>query len=297
VPAVATPPSLVGRLSSLVTSALRCLWLWTRNVLLRSPVTGEPSGPTVSMTTHGSRTKTAFLAVESIARGTLKPSRLILWTNDPACEERPPRALRRLRRRGLEICLAENWGPHTKYFPYVISTDPARFSTPLVTADDDILYPRTWLRRLDAAHRQAPGAIHCFRAHTISFESTSLLPYAQWLPCRATAPGHLTFATGVSGVIYPGAMQAELRRRGDAFVDRCRENDDVWINWVAYRARIPVSQVSDSPQHFPAIPLSQRDSLMHASLAGGRTDRLLLTTYGQEDLADLAGRDRRTSSS
>ena len=53
--------------------------------------------------------------------------------------ESRPESLRRLERRGLEVRLTQNYGPHTKYYPSL--ADAIADGLPLVTADDDILYP------------------------------------------------------------------------------------------------------------------------------------------------------------
>ena len=132
--------------------------LATLNLVSRSRLAGGP-GPVVSLTTYGTRIRWSHLAIESIARGSLTPSRTGLWLDDEAAFARLPRPLRRLRRRGLEIRLSENLGPHTKYFPFIEASDS--FTGPLVTADDDTIYPRFWLERL-AQERLIDGESRTF---------------------------------------------------------------------------------------------------------------------------------------
>ena len=57
------------------------VWYFLLNRLTGKPVT-EPGGPVVSLTTYGTRSRKAYLAIESIAQGRLRPSRLILWIDD-----------------------------------------------------------------------------------------------------------------------------------------------------------------------------------------------------------------------
>src|SRR6476469_2967541 len=111
----------------------------------------------VSMTTHGDRLQTVAIALESIARGRTRPQRMLLWLQTPEQFRTTPPALRRLERRGVEVLLSADYGSHTKYYPYVASVD--RHTLPLVTADDDIVYPRNWLALLTDANRRHPGAI------------------------------------------------------------------------------------------------------------------------------------------
>ena len=55
-----------------------------RSINGRSTTSILGSGPPVSMTTHGARTDSAYLAIESIGLGRLKPSRFVLWLDDQA---------------------------------------------------------------------------------------------------------------------------------------------------------------------------------------------------------------------
>ena len=119
------------------------LWLTLRNHFSRSAISIGGHGPVVSLTTYGKRANKAYLAIESIARGSLLPSRLILWLDEQVLYDDLPAPLFRLTRRGLEIKLCKNYGPHKKYYPYVESQ--TTFTSPLVTADDDTIYPRSWL--------------------------------------------------------------------------------------------------------------------------------------------------------
>src|SRR5690606_5888706 len=95
--------------------------------------------PTVSLTTHGERISRVHIAIESIAQGNQLPGRIILWLDEPDVLDALPQALRRQAARGLEVRLSSNYGPHTKYFPYVRSE--AVHHVPLATADDDVVYP------------------------------------------------------------------------------------------------------------------------------------------------------------
>ncbi|MDR3413234.1 MAG: hypothetical protein P4L87_20160, partial [Formivibrio sp.] len=49
---------------------------------LGSRAVTEQGGPVVSLTTYKKRSKKVYLAIESIADGDVRPSRLILWIDD-----------------------------------------------------------------------------------------------------------------------------------------------------------------------------------------------------------------------
>ena len=158
----------------------------------------------VSLTTHGTRLALVYLTIESIAAGALRPKRLVLWLNPAVGNTVLPKTLLNLQKRGLEIQFSDNYGPHTKYFPYVASI--SHHQLPMVTADDDVLYPHYWLQDLDSAHRSEPQHVHCYRARRVQLHYGALRSYSEWPFSDSTVPSILNFATGVSGVIYPPAL-------------------------------------------------------------------------------------------
>lgn len=236
-------------------------FLHLRSISTVETVLGCSSAPTVTMTTHGNRLQNVHLALESISRGTLLPSRLILWLDKA---ERLTPAISRLQERGLEVLPSENFGPHTKYWPYVELAD-LNNHVPLVTADDDIIYPTTWLADLVETSRSHPDAIVAHRYKDMSREEGVLLPYVEWQDHRGTTTRSDLFITGVSGAMYPQAFQASLRCFGKAFLDICPRADDIWLTAIAHHSKTPMVQVRDQPSLFPFVPGSQEFGLVHSN--------------------------------
>lgn len=283
------PVRTAGRRGKKIAKRLRAafalVYLRLRNLVARGPATG--SAPVVvSLTSYGDRIRTVSVAIESIARGKVRPQRLLLWLDNTEQLESRPLSLRRLQRRGLEIRLSHNYGPHTKYYPFVQAT--ARHTVPLVTADDDIIYPSNWLARLVDANRRHPDAISGHWVSIMGVAGDRVADYATWARARDTAVRPANFAPGVSGVIYPPAMLEELKRRGERFLSACPGADDIWLHWVALRAGIPVRQVGAVPHHFPMIPGSQGHALMKTNVGENRNDHWIRGLYSAEDVAALA---------
>ena len=244
-------------------------------------------GPAVSLTTFGPRIPTAFATIESIGLGSVRPRRLVLWLDDPT--DLAPLDLRLARQvaRGLEVRLSANYGPHTKYYPYV-----AELWTPgttLVTADDDILYPPNWLRLLADAQRAAPDLVNCHRARQITLQDGTLTPYNDWPNVRTTVPGPRVFATGVSGVSYPPNLLAQLRDRGTDFVDRCPKADDIWLHYMAVQNGVGVRQIRQRRRHFPVVLIAQVAKLQNENVAANGNDRQIAATYTPSALAAVLG--------
>lgn len=260
-------------------------WLRIRNRLASGSVLGD-APVIVSLTSYGPRIATVAYAVESIAAGRARPRRLILWLDDAARYETRPAALRRLEARGLEIALTTDWGPHKKYFPTLPIASASNL--PLVTADDDILYPRFWLSRLWAAARSAPEIVHCYRAHVPLIDGDRIAPYAAWLRCRDTVASMANFATSGSGVYYPPTMVQALLTRGTEFVERASRADDIWLNWVALRSGIPIRQLATMPRDFRSIPGTQAQSLVQENVLGGGNDHMIGNLYEAADVEALS---------
>jgi hypothetical protein len=189
-----------------------------------------------------------------------------------------------MKSRGLEVCLSENYGPHTKYYPQVL----ANSQLPLVIADDDVTYPPYWLYALIRAHNENPKLVHAHRAWKIAFsEEGGVGPYAHWTLVTDRKPSFRNVATGVGGMILPVELQQSLAARGDKFRESARTADDLWLH-PALRAGIPVAQVNNQPILLRVIPLTQSSSLNHLNVDGGHNDSIARTLYGADDLTALA---------
>jgi hypothetical protein len=226
-----------------------------------------------------------FYAIESIANGSRKPSQINLWVTDEEAYLHPPPTLQRLKSRGLVIHLTEDLGPHTKYYPYV--SRESEFNVPLVTADDDVIYPREWLRQLIEGHEANPSAIHCFRAHRMGMANAQLTPYNSWAPCEDTYPSHLNFITGVSGAIYPPDYLKHLKQHGKAFKQCCPTSDDIWLTVIALREGFKIAQLKNKSIYFITTPNSQKKRLYDSNVLLGGNQIQLMSTYTEADLSLL----------
>ena len=266
-------------------SALAGIGLRLRSRWTSQPVIGSSTNPVVCLTTFGHRARTVHIGIESIARGIQKPSRLILWVDEDYLLRDPPKRLRRLQRRGLEIIGTPNFGPHKKYYPYVVSKP--QHTIALVTADDDVLYPRRWLATLAQAYAQNPKTVTCFRANTIVFDQNRFAAYKTWPPCVGTTAKLTNVATGVSGVIYPPYFLDILKAAGDGFLADCFEADDIWLHWQATQNGIRIRQILSHQTDFRSIRSAQRSSLAMENVFNGRNDRFVSTLYSSRLIARI----------
>ena len=219
---------------------------------------------------------------------------LVLWISERDAEGGLPASIDRLVRRGLDVRYSVDVGPHTKFFPYVASGLGG--DLPLVTADDDVLYPRTWLDQLVTSWRIAPEDVVCHRAHEYLVEEGKLAPYEAWAPCTSAAASHGHYATGVSGILYPPAAQRALATAGLAFQECCPRADDIWINVVALRNGHRVRQVRSEARLFPLVSGVQAGGLHQENNMQGRNDEQIEATYTGDDIQRIIGDLKRASS-
>ena len=233
-------------------------WLRCFNFLSRRSIVGD-SDVDVSLTTHGQRVQECWRTIETIGRGSLRPRRVILWVCDRSLALNPPPALRRLAKRGLAIKLTVDFGPHTKYFPYVMNEG---LDCPLVTADDDVLYPKGWLAGL--VREYSPDEVVAYRVRM-----TGGGAYVDWPLCTSSEASRDGMATGVSGVIYPPKLLMQLRKRGDGFIGVCPKADDFWLHYAAVASGMSTRQMTASPATWwPTRPWN-RGLWVHNLFEGG----------------------------
>ena len=79
----------------------------------------------------------------------------------------------------LQVHWTANWGPYRKLLPLLERLTPEQQALDplLITADDDTLYPRDWLRRLVAAQERW-GCVVAFRGRQMVLEQGEVCPTA-----------------------------------------------------------------------------------------------------------------------
>lgn len=282
-------PNVKSYLRNLLSSILlrfRFFRLALRNLFTSSTIL-EPTGPTLSLTTHGRRLKDVHIVIETIGKGRVLPSRFMLFLDVEEDVLHPNKPLKRLQKRGLEIHLSENLGPHTK-IQWWIRNAPD-FSRPHIIVDDDIFYPVWWLERMMESSQREPTSIMAYRAHRIVLtdDRKGLMPYDTW-PAGIKEPNHLNFATGCSGILFPPNFLEVLREAGDGFQDTCPRADDIWHAFLSIENGVGIGLVTDESIHFDTIPGSQEQALHLTNVSEQQNDVQLRQTFRSSTYEKLA---------
>lgn len=189
----------------------------------------------VSLTTYPARISGVWVTISSLLEQTMKPCRVILWlAREQFPDQRIPRRLERLKKRGLEIRFCEDLRPHKKYFE-TMREYPDYY---IITADDDILYPENHIERLWAGREEHSDAVICHWSHKIECsmaggdggsQAYQFKPYNDWPDNGRERPSHATLAVGCNGILYPpGCLGAEAFDR-DKIKEYALDTDDLWL--------------------------------------------------------------------
>jgi hypothetical protein len=208
----------------------------------------------VSLTTTSQRLAALPDVLGSLLSQSVPPTRIILWiSNEPFLldagvrMDELPREVSRLARDNsskIEIRVTENIGPHRKLLPLLATIGSLADAPPLVTADDDTLYPHRWLEALLAAYH-AHGCAITFRARRIPVLTDRRAPYADWplVPPYDEVFGYRLLSTGKDGLlVHPRMLHRAIL--DPCFRRLCPSRADVWIAAALFAARTPMIKLS-----------------------------------------------------
>ncbi|MCL2843982.1 MAG: glycosyltransferase [Chitinivibrionia bacterium] len=179
----------------------------------------------VSLTSYGKRLKdVAPYAIITLLNQRVRPDKVVLWVGHKD-KENISKTMKSLTKKGLEIRFCEDIRAYTKLLP-ALEMFPDDY---IITADDDIYYPKNWLEKLLNKHKENPTKIICHRAHGIKVDkNNNLLPYCQWNNCNGQTNLKNLFPTGVGGILYPPKCFHKDINNKELFKKLAPFADDIW---------------------------------------------------------------------
>ena len=205
---------------------------------------GATNNIVISLTTYGRRLKDVKYTLFSLFNQTLKPDRIVLWLDNELNSDKTQKLLHTFIQNGLEIKFTKDIGPYTKLIPS-LRAFPAAI---IVTADDDIYYPKNWLKKLYNSYLEDKSAIHCHRAHRIKIKNGEVAPYKEWGK-QIESAGNSSFdyfLTGVGGVLYPPEIFTDEIFNEEKFLSITPKADDIWFWGMAVLSGIKIRIVPDN---------------------------------------------------
>lgn len=250
----------------------------------------KAEGVIVSLTTYPARVGKIYLCINSILRQKVQAEKVILWLADTqfSGKEELPQELLKLQEYGLEIRFCDDLRSYKKVF-YTAQEYAGKI---IITADDDTLYPESWIERLLESYREHPECVCCYRAHRITMEHNKLLPYKRWVSMSPgeTGPSQMLLPVGVGGVLYPGGYFDGIDFDYGAIREVCPTADDLWLKSIGLKKGIPAVKVDPYSKEWFTIRDSQKDSLTSVNTRGENlndTAMKNLVRYYKIDLASI----------
>lgn len=248
----------------------------------------------ISLTSFPERFEDLTLSIYSIMKQNLKPDKIILWLGDNSDYKEIndlPYEITRFIKNGLEIRFVKDVRSYTKIV-YALKEFPKAL---IVTADDDIYYPKNWLEKLYYSYAAHPEDIHVHRAHRVKIKRGGFAPYEEWdKHVEEESARYDNFLTGVGGVLYPPECFKKEVLREDVFLKNAPNADDIWLWIMALLSGRKIRVVKNHIKTLSCTNLYRQvfkkgRTLYAVNSKGGNDEQLknLLKLYGQNIIAKL----------
>ena len=144
----------------------------------------------------------------------------------------------------------------------------------IVTADDDVLYRRGWLKTLVLTADRHPQTIVGTRGTTMTVEDGAFTTYSSWAPAPFNRSGMDVFLTGRGGILYPPRALDPIAAEISVATTVCPDTDDIWFKLAALAAGTPAVR-ADCGRELVRSTLRSQGGLYESNVNGHQNDRSL----------------------
>lgn len=194
----------------------------------------------VSCTTTSKRLEYLYYMVKSIERQTLRPACMVInvsrapYLMDEGLSEIPSW----LEQNWIRINWVENTGSYRKLLPLINEVEDEDL---VITADDDILYPRDWLQQLVNASKKYPKSIVSARSRYIRKGiGGRFLGYYYWQICNYRKESFWLLPTTGGGAVFRRQFFDLDILNNPVFLDLAPTSDDLWFRACSMLKNVPV---------------------------------------------------------
>lgn len=187
-------------------------------------------GLIVSLTSFPPRIIDLKYTLYSLVKQSILPEKIVVWLAEeefPLKKSELPSEILKFENYGVEFHWCKNIFSYKKLIPSLKNFPQYH----IITADDDIFYPRGWLRILWNEHEKYPSDVIAHRAHEIWLNKDGYIDkYSYWRKSVNVPNAHYRyFATGAGGILYPAGSLYHHITKSDMFLALAPKSDDIWF--------------------------------------------------------------------
>lgn len=212
----------------------------------------------VSLTTYSKFINQVHITIESLMEQTVKPKAIILWISNEYKDCEIPSILENLKKRGLEIRRTNDIRSYKKLIP-ALKEFP---NNPIITCDDDLIYPYDTIESLYKAYQQDKSKIYFRRGHRMILKTKSeFIPYNdfEW-EIQDLEPSIFNFPTSGAGTLYPpNTLDSEVFNE-NKFLTLAPSADDIWFKAMALKKGTECRKVYTQTPCYIELDLLHKDS-------------------------------------
>lgn len=229
----------------------------------------------ISMTSYKPRFEGICDCIKSLCVQSYKPDRICIFFGNDVNKDDLTFEMIQMEKYGVEYIFNgdENLKPHKKYY-YSLQMFPNDI---IITVDDDVLYPKNWLKKFINVHNKYPNSVCAWRLHKMTFSSGKLNPYSMWIDeyRGSKKPMYSLFPTGVGGVLYPSGCFVRDVLNKDVFMQICANADDVWLKIMYTLNDVKTVWVPNFQIDFCETRDSQKVALSSTNVRENRNDEFI----------------------
>lgn len=227
----------------------------------------------VSLTTYPERFDSIKETLKSLLCQTVIPYKIVVWLGSDCKNYSINEIFENEIRAGIEFKEDKNKNiySHKKYY-YSMQYYS---NYPIILVDDDLIYPTNMIESLWKMHRQHPNCIIARRVHKIKWDSNDCIaPYTEWNGSHKEYNKKIYgyFFTSGAGTLFPKSYYKKEIFNLDEINTLTPFADDVWLNFMAYKFKIPLVLIKNGIPMPATVKGSQNSALAYENYGNNRND-------------------------
>lgn len=200
----------------------------------------------INLTTTFSRQSLCAQTVFSLIQQSTLPDKIVIWvSNEPylrdAGIQSEPKWIKELNKihNIIEIKWTKNIGPYRKLIPALQSASEGDI---IITADDDIIYGKHWLKHLVNCSAEHPNKIIAARVRKITHNTLrKRTSYTCWpiITEKQTIASEFIVTHGGGALFRKELLKPELIKN-EEYLNICPTTDDLWFSKIILESAIPI---------------------------------------------------------